>query len=215
VRGPTGCPQRGKERYRPRRRDNRADDFKWPRRTVVDIENMARDAFTRIDDIHNDTTNERNQAAMDGLNVEGDDQWNEVNLEHLVQESTQRVFEGSSQNRLQCCIVLFSMCSLYSVPHTFLDALLTWIAGDLLSTSNCFPRTSYEVKTMLMRLALKNKQIHCCPDGHILYEGEYEDLEKCHVCDLPRFIDGSNRVPQRVVRYFDVIKHLLQMFKMP
>ena len=215
MRGPTGLPQRGRERYRFRRHDNRADGFTWPSRTVVDLEDMARDAFTRIDDIHNDAMNEGNQAAMDGLNVEGDEEWNAANLEHLVQESTQGVFEGSSQNRLQCCIVLFSLCSLYSVPNTFLDALLTWIAGDLLPTSNCFPRASYEVKTMLMKLGLKHKQVHCCPDGHILYEGELEDLERCPVCDVPRYIDGSNRVPQKVVRYFDVIKHLVRMFKCP
>lgn len=68
---------------------------------------------------------------------------------------------------------------------------------------------------MLMKLGLKHKQVHCCPDGHVLYEGEYEDLEECPSCDQPRYIEGSNRVPLRVVRYFDVIKHLVRMFKCP
>jgi hypothetical protein len=152
---------------------------------------------------------------VDGNGMEDNGQWNEQNLEHLVRESTESVFEGSTQNRLQCCIVLFSLCSLYSVPQTFLDALLTWIAGDLLPTSNCFPRTSYEVKTMLMKLGLKHKQIHCYPDGHVLYEGIHGELQECPVCDEPRYILGSNRVPQRVVRYFDIIKHLQRMFKCP
>ena len=74
-----------------------------------------------------------------------------TNWSNLVRESTERVFEDNTQNRLQCSIVLFSLCSLYSVPHTFLDALLTWIVGYLLPTSNCFPSTSYEVKSMLMK----------------------------------------------------------------
>ena len=181
----------------------------------MDLENMARDAFTRIDDIHNEAVHNGEQEPPDGIVVEEDEHYHEENVEHLVRESIECVFEGSSQNRLQCCIVLFSLCSLYSVPQTFLDALLTWIAGDLLPTSNCFPRTSYEVKSMLMKLGLKHKQIHCCPNGHVLYEGIHEELEQCPECDQPRYIDGSNRVPQRVVRYFDVIKHLLRMFKCP
>jgi hypothetical protein len=181
----------------------------------VDIENLARDAFTRIDEIHNAAVQHVEEEEEEDIVLKTDDQWNEENLEELVRESTENVFEGSTQNRLQCCIVLYSLCSLYSVPHTFLDALLTWIAGDLLPTSNCFPRTSYEVKTMLMKLGLKHKQIHCCPDGHILYEGNNEDLEECPQCNEPRYIGGSNKVPQKIVRYFDVIKHLLRMFKCP
>ena len=66
---------------------------------------------------------------------------------------------------------------------------------------------------MHMKLGLKHKQIHCCPDGHVLYEGIHEELEECSECDQPRYIDGSNRIPQRGVRYFEVIKHLLRMFK--
>ena len=150
---------------------------------------------------------------MDADNIEHDGQWNEVNLEYLVRESSERVFEGSSQNRLQCAIVLFSLCTLYSVPHTFVDALLKWIGGDLLPTSNCFPRTFYEMKYMLMKLGLEHRQVHCCASGHVLYEGENEDLSECPTCREPRYIPGSNRVLQRVVRYFDVIKHLLKMFK--
>ena len=56
--------------------------------TAVDIENMARDAFTRIDDIHNDAVNNGEQAPMDANNIEEDEQWNEENLENLVREST-------------------------------------------------------------------------------------------------------------------------------
>lgn len=88
VRGPSRRSHPERERYRHRRRRDGADKFTWPRRTVVDIENMARNAFTRIDDIHNDAMNDGNQAAMNGNNVEEDNQWNEVYLENLVQEST-------------------------------------------------------------------------------------------------------------------------------
>lgn len=135
VRGPARRPHRGRERYRRTVRDGEDGGFTWPRRTEVDIDNMARDAFQRIDDIINDAMNGGENSAMDGNNVEGDEQCNEANMQNLVRESTERVFEGSTQNRLQCSIVLFTLCSLYSVPHTFLDALLSWIAGDLRTRS--------------------------------------------------------------------------------
>ena len=109
----------------------------------------------------------------------------------------------------------FSLCSLYSVPNTFVDALLKWIVGNLLPTSNCFPTTSYEVKNMLMKLGLEHCQVHCCSSGHVLYEGENEDLIECPTCREPRYIPGSNQVLQRIIHYFDVIKHLLRMFKCP
>lgn len=213
MRGPVGRGKKRAERYRQRVHDDIDDGFTWPRTNAVDIENMARDAFTRVDDIHNDAVHNDEQAPIDANVGNGDEQWNEDKLDNLVRESTERVFEDNTQNRLQCNIVLFSLCSLYYVPHIFLNALLTWIAGYLLPTSNWFPRTSYEIKIMLMKLGLKHKQIHCCPDGHVLYEGNNEELEECPKCNEPRYIAGSNQVPQKVVRYFDVFKHLLRMFK--
>lgn len=147
------------------------------------------------------------------MDLEDEDFFNEMNVQNLLRDSTEKIFEGSVVNRLQCGIVLFSLCSLYSVPNTFLDALLTWIAGDLLPTSNCFPRTSYEIKTMLMKWGLKHRQVHTCPEGHMLYEGDNKDLEECRTCRHPCYIPGSNKVPHRIVRYFDIVKHLLRMFK--
>lgn len=215
MRGPVIPPDRDGERYRRRGRRNGDEQFTWPRRTAVDVENMAREAFARADNIHSNRSNDGDEFNMD---VEiGDDvsQMDEANLEHLIRESTESVYEGSTQNRLQCSIVLFSLCALYSVPHTFLDAFLTWIATDLLPTSNTFPRTAYEVKSLLMKFGLKHTQVHCCPDGHVLYEGDNADLEECPTCQQVRYIPGSNRVPVRVARYFDFIKHLQQMFKCP
>ena len=82
-------------------------------------------------------------------------------------------------------------------------------------TSNCFPRTAYEVKSILMKWGLKHKQIHCCPDGHILFEGDNEDLTSCPTCSTPRYVEGSNKVPKRIVHYFNIVEQLLRMFRCP
>jgi len=66
-----------------------------------------------------------------------------------------------------------------------------------------------------MKWGLKYRQVHCCPDGHILYEGENEDLTSCPTCSSPHYVEGSNNVPKRVVCYFDVVKYLLRLFRCP
>jgi hypothetical protein len=213
VRGPALVQDGVGEQYRRRGHRPQQEGFTWPRRTAVDVENMARDAFARIDEIHSGPEDE--VAGMEPGMGEIEGEFDEANLEHMIRESTETVYEGGTQNRLQCAIVLFTLCTLYSVPHTFLDALLTWIAGDLLPTSNKFPRTAYEVKSLLMKLGLKHDQVHCCPDGHVLYEGVSEHLTECPTCHEPRYITGSNSVPRRVARYFDIIKHLQRLFKCP
>ena len=86
---------------------------------------MVRDAFGHVDDIHHNVVNGNHGEPEDGMNQEGNDETDEVNLENLLRESIEKIFQGSSLNCLQCAIVLFSLCSLYSVPNTFLDALLT------------------------------------------------------------------------------------------
>lgn len=215
VRGPAMAEDIEGEQYRRHRNRDPHGGFTWPRRTAVDVENMARDAFARVDDIHNNSGDEDDPTGMEAGMGEVEGQYDEANLSHLIRESTESVYEGSTQNRLQCSIVLFTLCTLYSVPHTFLDALLTWIAGDLLPTSNKFPRTAYEVKSLLMKLGLKHEQVHCCPDGHVLYEGDNCHLTECPTCHEQRYIPGSNNVPRRVARYFDVIKHLQRLFKCP
>jgi len=115
VRGP-GNREEGEEgenhedkeeaQYRRSERDG-GGQFTWPETNTVDVENMARDAFTRIDDIHNDVVNDGSPMPED-VNMEGPDDGDKVNVENLLRESRERIFDGSGLNRLQCCIVLYS-----------------------------------------------------------------------------------------------------------
>ena len=215
VGGPALHPHRHEEPYRRANVDQAGGAFFWPHRNDIDIESMARDAFTRMDDIHESVMNENQGEPRDADNLDADEEFNEVVMESLLRQSTEKVFDGSQVNRLQCAIIVFSLCSLYSVPNTFVNALLTWLAGDVLPTSNCFPRTAYEVKSILMKWGLKHRQVHCCPDGHVLYEGDNENLTSCGTCNSSRYVEGTDKVPQRVVRYFDIVKHMLRLFRCP
>jgi hypothetical protein len=137
----------------------------------------------------------------------------DIDMANLIQECSEPVWEGCNQSRMQSRVVLVTLCQLYSVLNTFIIALLTYLAGDVLPSSNCLPRTAYEVKSMIRKLGLQHEKIHCCPGGHVLYEAgtPSADLDKCPTCDHPRYVRGSSNVPVSVLRYFPVI--LQRMFK--
>jgi len=82
--------------------DQGAEDgpFMWPKRTTIDIEAMARDVFTQVDNIHDSVMNEGGQPVGDVPNLEEDEEMNEVDMENLLQHSTEKIFEGSQMNCL-------------------------------------------------------------------------------------------------------------------
>lgn len=97
VRGHAAATESEEKAYRRReRRHNDENKFRWPRPVPVDLENMARDAFGRIDDIHHEVLNEQDQQFNNADNDEGEGNGDEVNLEYLARESSERLFEGST-----------------------------------------------------------------------------------------------------------------------
>ena len=85
------------------------------------------------------------QESMD-LNVS--------DMEQLIRESTEVLYEGCAINCLQAAIVLLNMANLYTIPNTFMDELLSCIATNLLPHSNSLPKNTYEMKKMIMRMGL-------------------------------------------------------------
>jgi hypothetical protein len=96
--------------------------------------------------------------------------------------------------------------------------LLT-LLKDMLPQGNTVPKNVYETKQIIYPLGLGEK-IHTCKNDCILYHGaEYEDLEKCPICELDRFNrrkdgvddENCNRIkggPKKVFCYFPIIPHL-------
>jgi len=217
IRGHIHAPDEGKEEYNKQWDNGEAPRYAWPRRLEVEVEQMVQDAYRRANEIHEEASagggefpNVRNAAPNENVNV------NTVDMEKLIAESTQPVYEGCSVNRLQMSIVLMNMVNLYGVPYSFFDVLLRFLAADLLPLSNCLPRSTYETNLMLMKMGLEHEAIHCCTTGHVVYEGpDHVDLVECPVCGERRYVQGSNTIPQKVLRYFPIIPHLQRLFYMP
>ena len=143
-------------------------------------------------------------------NEEEHTQAEEMDFENTFQECVIPLFDGSRENRLQAGIVLMTLSTVYGVSDTFLTALLTYLAGTLSPQLNSLPRTVYELKTMIRRFGLDHVRIHCCPEGHVLYKGENEQLTEYPKCGSQRYITGSTSIPTAVMRYI-----LKRIYKCP
>ena len=178
-----------------------------------DHQRMVEDAFARGDEIH-----QEQQQQDDVFEPDEDDGCQTTEeMEKLFAESRKRLFKGCRTNRLKFVIVILTMCNLYGVSYSFLDELLRFLWSDILPRDNRLPKTSYECRTLLMRMGLKHEDIPCCPDGHMLFWKDTKHLDKCTYpgCGKSKFVAGSNTVPAKVVRYFSIVKRFLRLFRCP
>jgi hypothetical protein len=106
-----------------------------------------------------------------------------------------------------------NMCSVFRVSNTFTDELFRFLSGDLLPMPNKLPKTHYAARKSIQRLGLTYNNIHACPNGCILYDGEYATHDTCPKCMQRRWLDGSNNIPTRVVRHFPLIPRLKRMWR--
>jgi hypothetical protein len=161
-----------------------APQYAWPPRTAVEVEQMVEDAFARANAVHEDVP-----PLMDPPQEaeNQDEDYVHINLEdmdNLIQESTQPLYEGCLVNILQASIVIMNIANLYGVSNTFTDELLRFLASDMLSQSNCLPQSTYEMKRMVMRMELEYQAIHYCRQGCVLYDDEEnEHLKECPQCE--------------------------------
>ena len=124
---------------------NGTPKYVWPPRTAVEVEDMVQDAFARADEIQGNVVEQnsgRGQTSNtdNALNVDDD------NMEELIHESTQPLYDGCSINCLQAGIVIMNMCNIHGMLHAFLDELLSFMALDLLPWANCLLCITYETK---------------------------------------------------------------------
>src|SRR3954469_16810795 len=95
-----------------------------------------------------------------------------------------------------------------------------------LQKDNELPETTYEAKKTICPLGLDVQKIHACINDCILYRGkEYENLDKCPVCNALRYkirrddpgdVEGEplrKRVPAKVMWYAPIIPRLKRMFR--
>ena len=101
------------------------------------------------------------------------------------------------------------------------------IMKQKLPKDNELPDSTYEAKNVLCPLGLDVQKIHACINDCILYRGEYENMDKCPVCNALRYkirqddpgdVEGDDepprkRVPAKVMWYAPIIPRLKRLFR--
>ena len=123
MRGPARHLVRDEEQYRRSNHDEMEGEFTWPERIGIDIDTMARDAFARVDDIHDNILNEEGQGGHTRDDVHDKQELNDADMENLLRQSIEKIFEGSQVNRLQCELSFFSPSVAYTQYRIHLSML--------------------------------------------------------------------------------------------
>ena len=56
------------------------------------------------------------------------------------------------------------------------------------------------------------EKIHVCYKNCMLYYKDNRDKQKCDYCDTPRYVDGSNKIPRKVLRYLPITDRLQRLY---
>jgi hypothetical protein len=130
-------------------------------------------------------------------------------LEELYMQASRLVYSGINVSIVSTTIVLMNMAMVHGVSNSFMNELLEYLGSVLL------PRMHYEAKRLIQRLGLNYKIIDACWNRCILYRKDKEFLSSCPEpgCGLSRYIEGSNSILAKVIRWFPLIPRLLRMWR--
>jgi hypothetical protein len=147
------------------------------------------EALGRGDALHEEAKAKRHSHGENEEDIDIEDE-----LEGLYTEATTPVYSGSKMSVGSATIVIMNMSSVFRVSNTFTDELFRFLSGDLLPLPNKLPKTHYAARKSIHRLDLNYNNIHACPTGCILYDGEYATLDRCPKCTQRRWLDGTNNI---------------------
>jgi hypothetical protein len=104
----------------------------------------------------------------------------------MIENSKKPLYHGcaAQYTRLFVMVKLFQLKASNEWSDCSFKELLT-LLKDMLPQGNTILETVYEAKQIICPLGLEVEKIHACMNGCIPYRGtEYEDLEKCPICEL-------------------------------
>jgi hypothetical protein len=126
------------------------------------------------------------------------------------------LFEGSSMTTMEATTVLLNILREGGSSNIVISQVFATLHRAILPQPNTLPDSEYEASNVLRRLGLSFQSIHACPNGCVLFRGQYEDSMVCPHCLSMRMARrGNTMVPQKVLRYFPIIPRFRRMFRSP
>jgi hypothetical protein len=129
----------------------------------------------------------------------------------MVVSADEQVHEQTLHSRLSAVARLLAIKSQYNLSMACYDDYMELI-HELLPPSSKIPKNFYHSKKLLEGLGMPYHKIDVCDKNCMLYYKDNKDKDKCDICRTSRYMDGSSKVPRKVLRYLPIIDRLQRLY---
>ncbi|XP_071709379.1 uncharacterized protein [Rutidosis leptorrhynchoides] len=135
-------------------------------------------------------------------------------LDDLIDSTQTELYPGSKLSSLEFLAKLTHIKVLNKWTDTSFDQFLELLIQSH-PPNNTIPKSFYETKKWMRKIALGYQTIHACKNECCLFYKEYQDLENCPICNESRWKDErttGKKVPNKVLRYFPITPRLKRLY---
>jgi len=143
----------------------------------------------------------------------------------LMEEGQKELYPGCKEaSQVSFIVRLFQIKCMCGISNSAMEQILHLICL-VLPEGHCVPNTMDKIQKVVRDLGLSYKKIHAYFNDCVLFRGEYENLDKCPICEESRWEhtnsegtddveDGGvkKKVPRKVLRYFPLISRLQRLY---
>ncbi|XP_028956415.1 uncharacterized protein [Malus domestica] len=138
------------------------------------------------------------------------------NYEKLLKNAKQELYPGCENFSVLSAIVELMHGKIkFHLSNKCFDYFLG-VIKRMLPKENCLPEDQKSAQKVLKGLGLGYEKIHACVNNCILFYKENKQLDKCPICNEPRFkMTSQNRktkIPQKVMRYLPLKPRLQRLY---
>ena len=137
------------------------------------------------------------------------------NFNKLEEDAKHELYPGcTNYSILKFLIEMLNIKVMTNLSNKGLDMMLELLTKILLK-GNLVPRSSYEAKKILRDLDMSYEHIDACKNNCALFWKEDKKLDKCPVCEVPRYKDTrtqGKKIFHKVLRYFPLTSKLRRLY---
>lgn len=130
----------------------------------------------------------------------------------VLEDAKRSLGPGSSHSKFSFLVRLLYIKSRYRISNTAFTVMMKLLSSAFPQCE--FPRSYDDAKKYLRELGLGYDNIHVCKNNCVLFRKDYAKVDVCPVCKESRWqdVNGSKRVPHKVLRHFPLIPRLKRIF---
>ena len=137
------------------------------------------------------------------------------NFDKFKEDAKRELYPGcTNYTILKFVIEMLNIKVMTNLSNKGLDMMLELLT-KVLPKGNLVTRSTYEVKKILCDLGMSYEHIDACKNDCVLFWKENENVDKCLVCEMPRYKDihaQGKKIPYKVLCYFPLTPRLRRLY---